>query len=369
MMITHPVHRRAGGAAGFTLLELLVATAIMVTVLGATMVAMNNALRANETAVLVTSMNNTLRTGMDLMIRDLLQVGSGLPPGHVILTPSGAGATPIRIPGPVGSNFTNVAGDTDISAVLPGPGLGPVVNGVPTDIITVLMADNNFNDIGLTDITSTSVDVVTTVNIATGPDRVVPGQLMMVEKGSLSSLVQVTAVNPSTRRITFAAGDSLNLNQPTAAAGSLAALDLAAPTNALTNTSITRVRMITYYLDTQIARRPRLMRRINNGHPTTFDNNLGTAVAVDVENMQLTYDLADGVNNPSSVRFVAADLTPAGPCNPNPCSVNQIRKVNVVLTGRSTKQFRPTAQFFRNSLTSQVSLRGMAFVDEYLPPQ
>ena len=58
------------------------------------------------------------------------------------------------------------------------------------------------------------------------------------------------------------------------------------PTTGVTN--ITRMRMITYYLDATIdARHPRLGRRINNGHPTTFNNTLGTAVAMDVENMQL----------------------------------------------------------------------------------
>jgi hypothetical protein len=340
----------------------------MVAILGATMMAMSHAMRANETAVLVTGMNNTLRTGMDMIVRDLLQVASGLPTGHVILTPSGANAVQIRLPGPPGSNFMNVAGDTDIAAVLPGPGLGPVVNGVATDTITVLTADNNFIDVALTAVTGTSITVAASVNIATGPDRVVPGQLMMIEKGSMTTLVQVTAVNTATREITFASGDSLRLNQPTAEAGNITALNAAAPANSPSNTSATRVRMITYYLDTSVAGHPRLIRRINNGHPTTFDNGLGTAVAMDIENLQFTYDLADGVTNPANVRFTAADLDGTGACAPSPCSVNQIRKVNVVLTGRSRAQAKTMNQYFRNTLTSQVSFRGMAFVDEYLAP-
>ena len=44
--------------------------------------------------------------------------------------------------------------------------------------------------------------------------------------------------------------------------------------------------MISYYLDnTTTPGSPRLVRRINNGHPTTFNNNLGTAVAIDIENL------------------------------------------------------------------------------------
>jgi hypothetical protein len=97
----------------------------------------------------------------------------------------------------------------------------------------------------------------------------------------------------------------------------------------------------------------------------TYNNNLGTALAFDVENLQISYDLVDGVNNPSEVKFVAADLTPSGRCSPNPCSPNQIRKVNISLTGRSRLPLRQTKQYLRNTLTTQVSLRSMSFTDRY----
>ena len=59
----------------------MISVGIMTAIMAATMSALSQAMKANETAVLVTGMNNSLRTGMDLMMRDLLQVGSGLPPG------------------------------------------------------------------------------------------------------------------------------------------------------------------------------------------------------------------------------------------------------------------------------------------------
>jgi hypothetical protein len=195
---------------------------------------------------------------------------------------------------------------------------------------------------------------------------VIEGQLMMVTKGSYSTLVQVTKVNPS-GRIMFAASDSLNLNQPQAKDGSLAALDDAPPANAPANTLVTRVRMITYYVDVTVPGQARLMRRVNNGDPKKFDNTLGTAVALDVENLQISYDLADGNTNPSNVRFTAADLAGTGACSPAPCSPTQIRKINVALTARSRRQ-NPTSNVQRNTLTSQISLRGMAFVNEYKAP-
>jgi prepilin-type N-terminal cleavage/methylation domain-containing protein len=374
---------RRGGTAGFSMVELLVSMAISVVVLGAATMAMQHATRLNETAMVISGMNNSLRIGMDMVVRDLLQVGSGLPTGHAILTPSGAGSTRVKMPGPPGTAFTNAVGDVDMNAVNPEPGLGPVINGAATDVLTVLTADNNFINEPLTAITNTTIDVATTnvatglaINIATGPDRVQPGQLLMLEKGATTTLVEVTSVDTVNRRITFADGDALNLNQSGAAAGNIASLRATAPPDVLPTlpatqvipTNATRMRMITYYLDNTDANHPRLVRRINNGSATVFDNTSGVAVAMEIENLLFTFDIADGLTNPSTVRFSASDLAGTGACAPNPCNVNQVRKINVLMTSHSKKAVQLQGQMFRNTLTSQVSLRGMAFVDEYLAP-
>jgi Tfp pilus assembly protein PilW len=364
-----PSIRNAGPReAGYSLVELLVAMGMTTAVMGAALTGLGSALRTNDAIVRITTMNNGLRAAMDLMTRDLLQAGSGLPKGHVILIPTGAGL--INRPGPPGSSLTTTSGDLDLPAVIPGQGLGPVVNGVATDIITILTADNNFTDVAVTAVTSVSVTVPTSVNIVSGVDRVIAGQLMMVLKGATSTLVQVTAVNPSTRVISFAAGDSLNLNQPgSSIPGNLQALMAVPPTGTagVAATRVTRVRMISYYLDaTTTPGRPRLVRRINNGDATDFDNErLGTAVAMDVEDLRFTYDLNDGVLNPGGVRFTAADLAGTGACNPDPCSPTQIRKINVTLTARSTHGTNAETRTVRNTLNSQVALRGMALVNEY----
>jgi type II secretory pathway pseudopilin PulG len=384
-MNIQPLLRRAtrSASAGFTMVELLVSMGISVLVLGSAVLAMQHALRLNETALMVSGMNNTLRTGMDLMVRDFLQVGSGLPTGHIIQTPSGVGSTRVKMPGPPGTAFLNIASDTDLNAVNPRPGGGPVINGVATDVLTVVTADTNFIDMPLTALTNTTMDVASTnpatglaINIATGPDRIIPGQLLMLEKGATTTLVEVTAVDTTNRRISFANSDALNVNQTGAAAGNVTALRATAPPDVLPAspatqilpTTSTRVRMITYYLDVTDPLRPRLVRRINNGDPTTFDNTSGTAVAMDIENLQFTFDLADGLTNPANVRFTAADIAGSGACSPNPCNVNMVRKINVMLTGRSKNAVQLAGRMFRNTLTSQVSLRGMAYVDEYLAP-
>ena len=417
------IHRSIGhaksSAAGFSLVEVMVSVGIMTLIMAATMSALAQAMKANETAVLVTSMNNTLRTGMDLMIRDMLQVGSGMPPGHYVLIPSGSG-TRINMPGPPGTAYKSLLGDTDLNAVNPGTGLGPLVNQIAptactvasatciaTDTITVLAADSTFTHVplksrsadgktivvaqkGLDDILGTADDI----NIGAGPDKVAAGQLIMLEKSSYAILVQVTFVDPATNTITFALNDSLNLNVHDAPSGSMgvpcatptdctAATGLTAiapspdialpspqsvPPQLVLSTTATRVRMISYYIDNTDIAHPKLVRRINNGHPTVFNNTSGNTVAFDVENMQISYDLADGVNNWAGVKFTATDLAGGvgSRCAPAACSVNQVRKVNITLKARSRMPFSATRQYFRNSLTTQVSLRGMAFVNDYV---
>jgi type II secretory pathway pseudopilin PulG len=367
MNIAHSIRNRASVEKGYSLIELLIAMGITTVVMGVTLGGLNDAIRANNTVVQITDMNKGLRGALDVMVRDLLQAGAGLPKGHVVLVPSGG--LLVRIPGPPGTTRTLTAADLSLPAVIPGAELGPTINNVKTDVLTILAADNNFTDIGVTAINATSATVVPTVNIGTGVDRVIPGQLMMILKGSATTLVQVTSVNAGTRQISFAAGDSLRLNQTGGGiAGNLNALNAQAPTGgaAPAATRLTRVRMITYYLDnTTSPGRPRLTRRVNNGHETSFDNNLGTAVALDVEYLKFTYDLNDGVTNPGGVRFLPVDLTTSGACAPDDCSPTQIRKVNVTLTGRSLTATSGQPKVYRNALTSQIALRGMALVNDY----
>lgn len=386
--------RRRRGDGGFTLIELLVTMAITTVILGATMAAMNDAIKATESAQLVTGLNNGLRTAMDLMVRDMLQVGQGLPSGRVVMVPSGAGAVPMQLPGPVGSNFqldgpSFCPPDTficsQVSAVIPGPGRGPeIIPGQPTDMISTLSADSAFDQVPLTAFAADGSSVTVAlpansprgINITNGgADDLNSGDLLMLVRGSSSALVQITRV--VNQQVFFDVGDSLSLNQLGPLLGGTAFELRNEPTvdpvsGCCVSTTATRVRLIAYYADTTTdPLRPRLVRRINNGSggtaATVFDNSLGTVVAFDIENLTISYDLAapDGVNNPTNVRMNDADLDGTGACAPEPCSANQIRKVNIVLAGRSRRAMRGTNQFFRNRLTTQVSLRSLSFVDRY----
>jgi hypothetical protein len=366
LMFRRRSRSRLVSAAGYSLAEFLIAMGILTVMMGVTMGGLADVMKGNDAVLQMTGMNSSLRTGMDFVIRDLLQVGSGLPSGHVVSIPNGAGASQVRLPGPPGTAFTMPASSETMPAVIPGAGRGPMINGVDTDVLTVLMADNTFLNVGTTAVSANSVVVAAGVDIATGADRVLPGQLMLIMKGSFNTLVEVTKVETSTRRLTFADGDALNLNQSAATSGNLPALNAAAPANSPADTTLSRVRMLTYYLDAKTdPTHPRLVRRVNNGDSATFDNKSGTAVALDIENLQFTFDISNGTSNPSNVEMDAVDQDTGGACAPLACAPTQVRKVNIAIDGRSTNAVNSTLRTFRNGLQSQVSLRGMSFIDEY----
>ena len=59
---------------------------------------------------------------------------------------------------------------------MPFPRQGPTLNGVQTDCVTVLMADNAFLDVALSAVTDTSVDPSSPgTDLGDGPDRVTAG--------------------------------------------------------------------------------------------------------------------------------------------------------------------------------------------------
>ena len=104
-----PEDRRAGNA-GFSLVELLVAMVLVLIIMGGALTALTNAYRSSESAKLVTGVNNNLRIGVDLIVRDFIQVGQGLPTGRTVQVPSGVGRAADPAAAPPGQHVYRVAG-------------------------------------------------------------------------------------------------------------------------------------------------------------------------------------------------------------------------------------------------------------------
>lgn len=326
--------------AGFTLAEMLIALALTAIVLSAAIETFNRAADVFSSSRRVSDTDETLRAAIALMVRDFIQTGRGIPSGGIPV-PSGAGATAVKRPGPGHLTFT----ESTLPAVLPGGGLGPSVIGVTTDLVNVVYADQTLN-LGQRPLANISangqritVDAATTIS---GPTGVRVGDLLLFSNALGNAVGMVTSM-PGGQEIVLAPGDPLNLNQPAAAQGTIR--DLQQTPDVYPPTTATRILLVSYYVDsTTDPGLPRLIRQVNAGQPL--------AIALGAENLQLSYDFVDGVNNPANQKS-----TP--PAN----SPNQIRKVNLFLATRSLDKSARTNDYFRNSMSTGVGLRSLSVGD------
>jgi prepilin-type N-terminal cleavage/methylation domain-containing protein len=402
---------------GFSLIELMVAMAVTLIIVAATLGLFETALRTNESSTELSNMNGNLRSAMNLISRDLLQAGQGIPTGGIVL-PAGTGCTNVNRPVPVGAaqfpyGCTSAATNPNLPAVIPGNALGPIVPnpltppggnlgspnlswlvspGPNSDIITLLYQDNtlvtNLNN-PLAQLTASSMTFSATVPISgsgvSNPAN--PGDLWLVSGASAAGSVNrlVVATKVSGQQVTFLAGDAFNLNQqascsPPGCGGTINDFNTGGaifPANCPGNCTFTaqRVLMISYWLDVSTVINgqvvPRLMRQVDmTTTPAACSTPLPPPVgcplpvAEVIEGFELSYDYVNTsaavpINNqPSS----AAAQVACGGCT---ITDNQIRKVNIYLAGRSDEPLTRTNQYLRTNLATQIDVRSLAFVNRY----
>lgn len=357
---------------GFTLVELLLASMLTMVVMGVAFSTFRDALAVNEAVVNLSDASQNLRAGTNLLVRDLLQAGRGIDIGGVPI-PSGPTAAAVYRPGPAGASYTfaNAEAGVTLTAIVTGDGLGPTVAGRDTDLVTILMADPLLDHLDLFQSTAPSARPRlaadgSSFNAATtgwedGSGTQVPpiaaGDLIYFTSTSIGTAIQtVTRVDGSI--IYFEPSDPFNFNQRSADAGSITQIlpvappacdDDAVPCNPVM--TVQRVYMYTYYVHQGSDGVPRLMRAVNHWP--------ATALAGVIEDLELTYDLVDGVLNPTSVAdlpYTANGVTYTG---------SQIRKVNVHVGVRSEVKSSRTNDYLRNHLSTVISIRNLAYVDRY----
>jgi prepilin-type N-terminal cleavage/methylation domain-containing protein len=339
-MMTTTIASARASERGFSLPELLVASAITLTVLGGVFSVLQETGQATRLAAITTDVNQNVRVAMNVLIRDLLLAGEGdfgLRTG--ISIPNGAGIDLIVRPGPAGSNWTFPDGYTVIPAVSPANGMGAAVNGVATDVVTLLYQDRRLDFSGIIPTVPASG---ASMNFPIGfplDDEVIgirDGDLIRLGNGAMQEVTNVAG-----NTVHFRDDAASRLNQRNAPQGSVMSLKGDEPI--FPDLPVSRVVMVTYYLRLGPDGTPQLIRRLNYGPERV--------VATGIENLQLTWDLVDGLANPTGVEDFAAEAE------------GQIRKANVYLAGRSRRI--GTGQPVRSALTTQVSLRSMAFVSRY----
>lgn len=374
---------------GFTLVEIVIALAVTMVAMAAAVLLFRDSTKANNNVTQSSDMSDNLRAGLNLVVQDLIQTGTGIPTGGISIpnTINAAGCNigrPVNRPPTVlnltfqGPNSANAGCNVILPAIEPGNSLGPTVtspdgtSGPRTDIITIMYADNTLamvqkpingpscpaGTISPTGLTITFDSSPGCVTLGAAGIPVNPGDLLMIYNGNNPNGILQTVTAVSGQTLTFSPGDAFNLNGRTSTETSgtikqLQNLTAGVPNGTYPPTSATRVWMVTYYLDsTADPTHPMLMRAVNFNTPQP--------VAETLENLQFAYNFADGTS-PAPVNQFSVPTVPA----PTGDNENQIRSVNVYMGARSTTSAANPGKYVRTNLATQVALRSMAYFNTY----
>jgi prepilin-type N-terminal cleavage/methylation domain-containing protein len=369
---------RARHQQGFTIVELLVAIGITLIVMTATMMIYHRSVQISGIVTNRAEIQSELRAAADQIARDLNQAGTGIPIGGLPIPSATTGGTNPQFGCDAsqcylttGNKFTNGV----LYKVTPANSIGPTTTE-PTDAIVIAYLEpiavdpNDPNASGTApnwsgyttdtiadDGSTLTMPADTTPKISDPAFGLVLGDILMVQNSSGSALGVVTNFDDASHVITFAANDPLNLNQPIAPIGNIAALKLNPVPGSgpkYPSSTVSRVMMITYFIQPVVNSQGtdyRLMRQVDARTPSP--------VAEHIEDLQFTYDVFDDSSNAITVNL--ADAATGSPPTPKP---NQIRKINMTITARSS---RPNAQgnYDRQTLTTSIGPRNLSFHDRY----
>jgi type II secretory pathway pseudopilin PulG len=386
--------------AGFSLIEMLVSISITVTIVGVAVGALLQAENASQIVSYQASTQENLRAGMHFIVRDLTQAGEGIPQGGITVPNTGVTSV-IQRPGTAGTFQYNTAGILAIPPITPGSAIGQastsvnpqtnaVVTGANTDLVNIIYADNVLVDAAGNQpytypvsqlllptcagiLSPTGAFVTLAANCFTMPGLAQPittGNLIMFHNQNGTALEYVTSVAGQT--INFAAGDPAGLNQTGKPYGTVYNLQnfVAGVPTGFPATSITRIWMITYYLDNATnPSKPQLIRQVNypNYPAGNTAANPPQQVADVIEDLSFSYDITASVDAAGTYPLGAGNVpTPISPDTPT-----QIRAVNVFLAGRSeyTYQSNGGHAFMRNNLSTQVCPRSLSFTNLFQTSQ
>ncbi len=341
---------------GFSIFELIIAMGLATVVLGGALALTSQAIGISDLVSQRSDMQQNGRVAMNMMALDASLAGTGFPTSGIQLpSGDGSGDSHFACDQATGCHITNnVYTDERLYATWPGQAGGPTINGIATDVLTVVYDDpnSNFNQYILTDIDAEGKKIW--FNPATTPaynDAVFglqQGDVLLTNNGNGQSVVTVTSIQVNEEvRLTTGASDPLDFNQQSGAAFGTFKSTLHPPAPALfADTTVRRIFIVTYYIDDSNPDVPLLMRQVN-GHPPT-------PVAEYVENLQITYDIYD-----ENTAIATADLNDAGG------QPNQIRKTNITITVRSPKTTLIEKDFQRITLATSVGPRNLTYKDRY----
>jgi prepilin-type N-terminal cleavage/methylation domain-containing protein len=347
---------------GFTLVELLIATALTVTVVGAAVLVFTHSVSTSSLTLKRSDVQTEARAALTQITRDLSQAGTAVPLNGIAIPSAATGGANPNFACDASQCYTAVDPAYTqgiLYKVTPGYVIGPTISE-PSDAIKIAYVDPTLDWSSYQAATITPTGDSLTMPPATVPAvndaaiGITPGDVILLQNVYGSAIGVATAVAGQT--ITFGA-DPLNLNQPAAAAGNIKSLatPLSSPVT-YPATQVSRLIVATYFLQTFVGPNgpdARLMRQ-NGSHPPV-------PVAEHVEDLKFTYDVIDPVSNALTAN--SPDSVIGTPALPQP---NQIRKINISVTSKAVRaDLTAAGDTQRVNLTTSIGPRNLSFRDRY----
>jgi prepilin-type N-terminal cleavage/methylation domain-containing protein len=354
-------------ARGFSLVELMVAMTLGLIVLAATTQLFKSGMDATILVTQSSEMQQSVRSTLNLIAKDVSMAGSGLPSGGLNL-PNGAGSVPPVFAVDANRSWlgNNAYPANFMYGIIPGAGNGmevpgPVTvtaTGLGSDAITIIYADYAFplsqytTSIPAANPLGDKVTFAPPAPLPAGfpaiqsPTGIQVGDLILFSNNLGNAVGEVTGIAPAgvNTNISFANGDPLKINQTAAANANILSIIGGGATVA------TRIWAVTYFIEVPAVatgQPPRLMRQVSGQPPSP--------VADNIIGLTITYDLCDGTNGPAC----------SGVANPllAPFSPSQIHKVNIQVMGQTLNPYGNRSR--STVLTTSVSTRSLSFKDRY----
>jgi prepilin-type N-terminal cleavage/methylation domain-containing protein len=379
-------------ANGFSLLEMVIAMALGTIVLGAAVQIYSQGVGATWKVTQRAEMQQDFRAASNILTRDLSLAGAGLNPGTAIALPSGT--TPVYGCDQAACYVKGAAvtypihtGTPYLYGLIPGYNAGPIINSLPTDIVTAVYTDTSFylncynSKITARGEVTFSQPAGSTPwagclpnSSATSPQPVndsvaglTPGDLVLMAPGGTPQVAEVTGpvttgvdgAGNTTYIVPFANSDALGMNQ-TPTGGGLNSVALSATSAATAapcgGAGPCRLLVITYYLDTTVAP-ARLMRQVSGHTPMP--------VAENIVYMKFSYDLYNAstntpaINQPNPGSGDANDVASTG------LLPNQITKVNILHMAMDSSMKGAQGGYQGMDLETSVSARNLTYSNNY----
>lgn len=295
---------RGRGQDGFSVIELIVATTIMLVVVGAVFSLMRDSMKVAMTTYEMTDAQQNLRISQEFINRDVMNAGDGLRSISTIRVPAAFVTSyitlnPVPTPSPAGIvNLAIFTTDNNVPANTAVTGAVPAANiRTGTDRQTILEIDPEFEAISLgnnnTAINATGSTITLPATPADLVNKFTVGEVYFLTSSVGSTFGVITAIDTGARQLTFAATDAYGLNN-TGAGGHIRFIS----NNGTLATSLQRMKIIQYYVTSTGL----LMRRVFGLQGAGVRDSIIAEHVLDVQfNYSLiTTDDATGVVTPSA---------------------------------------------------------------------